>query len=582
MKINLDYYKEELDKKEIPEEYEEILEKVNNAKGDVSLTLNQKSKIKNILALSETRENILSWYEFKKDCSILELNAHYGELTGLLCKRAKKVVSIERSKLFSEIIKKRYENTNNLELYVGELEQIELKEKFDYAIIIGVAEKLEEYLEFAKEHVNDESKIIIALNNKFGIKSWITLKEDSQVINNSKTAMSKKKIDKILSGLNTKYYYPFPDYKMANIILTQKCNPSVSIINRDLTYKDEDVNFKETEAFKEIIKEDPEKVFSYSNSFLIEASKLPIEENDIKFISFSNMRKDEYRIRTTIKDKNVYKCNVNEKSKKHIEDIKKNIDIIKKLNISTLDSYDENNIISKYCDKQTLEQILKEIIQEQETDKFIEIVKEYEDYLLNKLNKINKEKIKKDNVFTRYKIDVDNEEKIEKLNFVKYGFWDMTFSNCFVIKNEYWFYDQEWLEYNVPVEFIIYRAIKYFTQLAKYVSVDEIYEKLEIAEYLEIFEKLDDRLQENIRKALFWRIHQKDELAKNKIIKFKELKTELENQKKINEQMKKTYDELYNSYIEKNNELSILKSSLSWKITKPLRTIRGLKNKRIK
>lgn len=582
MKINLDYYKEELDKKEIPEEYEEILEKVNNAKGDVSLTLNQKSKIKNILALSETRENILSWYEFKKDCSILELNAHYGELTGLLCKRAKKVVSIERSKLFSEIIKKRYENTNNLELYVGELEQIELKEKFDYAIIIGVAEKLEEYLEFAKEHVNDESKIIIALNNKFGIKSWITLKEDSQVINNSKTAMSKKKIDKILSGLNTKYYYPFPDYKMANIILTQKCNPSVSIINRDLTYKDEDVNFKETEAFKEIIKEDPEKVFGYSNSFLIEASKLPIEENDIKFISFSNMRKDEYRIRTTIKDKNVYKCNVNEKSKKHIEDIKKNIDIIKKLNISTLDSYDENNIISKYCDKQTLEQILKEIIQDQDIDKFIEIVKEYEDYLLNKLNKINIEKIKKDNVFTRYKIDVDNEEKIEKLNFVKYGFWDMTFSNCFVIKNEYWFYDQEWLEYNVPVEFIIYRAIKYFTQLAKYVSVDEIYEKLEIAEYLEIFEKLDDRLQENIRKALFWRIHQKDELAKNKIIKFKELKTELENQKKINEQMKKTYDELYNSYIEKNNELSILKSSLSWKITKPLRTIRGLKNKRIK
>ena len=72
MKLNLEYYKEELDNKLIPEEYEEVLEKVNSTDSDFSNTLDIKSKIKNILALSDIRENILNWYDFKKDCKILD------------------------------------------------------------------------------------------------------------------------------------------------------------------------------------------------------------------------------------------------------------------------------------------------------------------------------------------------------------------------------------------------------------------------------------------------------------------------------------------------------------------------------
>ena len=48
----------------------------------------------NIFALSDIRENILNWYDFRKDANILELNANYGEITGLLCNRALRVVAI--------------------------------------------------------------------------------------------------------------------------------------------------------------------------------------------------------------------------------------------------------------------------------------------------------------------------------------------------------------------------------------------------------------------------------------------------------------------------------------------------------
>lgn len=561
MKLNLNYYKEELDNKMIPEEFEEVLEKVNRTDKDFSKTLDKKSKIKNILALSEIRENFLNWYEFKDKCTILELNANYGEITGLLCDKAKNVVSIEESNKFAGIVEKRHKDRTNLELVVGNIENIKIKEKFDYAVIVGIAQSLDRYVQYAKEHLKEDGTIIIGINNKFGVKSWITEKEENKVVSNSNTAVSKNTLERLMKDFNFKYYYPLPDYKLPNIIYTPKYIPSVSNIDRDLTYKDENVNFKEVDAYKEILKEEPEKFFDFANSFLVEASKSQIQENEIKFIAFSNMRKDEYRIRTIVKDKEVYKTSVNEKSKEHIGKIKENIDILKRLNINTLDSYNENTIISKYCRESTLDEVLLNIYKEKGIEEFIEKIKEYTEFLETKLERVE---FKKNNIFKKYKIDYDI-EKIKKLNFVKYGLWDLIFSNCFVIDNEYYFYDQEWLEENIPVEYIIYRAVKYFNRMKRYMSDDEILQKLELLEYKEVFDDLDNKIQEKIRKPLFWNIHTKDELVKNKTKEIQKLKAEIVS--------------LKNAYIEKNNELAILKESFSWKITKPLRTIRKFTRK---
>lgn len=574
MKINLEYYKEECDNNKTPEEYEEILEKIESCEtNNFSKTLGNKAKIKNILALSDIRENILNWYNFEKEASILELNANYGEITGILSKRVQRVVSIEESRKCASIIEKRHKDKENLEIIVGNFENINLQEQFDYIVIIGMEEKIEKAIQYSKKHLKANGKMLIAVNNKFGIRAWITTKEEEKLINNDKSTINKNKLEKMLEGMNIEFYYPLPNYKMPNIIYTKKYMPTLSNIYRDITYKDENVNFKEVEAYKKIIENNPKDFEYFANSFLVEASNHKQNNTDIKFITFSNMRKDEYRIKTIIKEKEVYKSEVNEKSKKHIENVKANIKLLNELKINTLDSYDKEKIISKYVNEKTLEAILIEVLKDEGKEAFINRIKEYTKFLKEKLQIVQNVE---NNVFQKYKIELQN-TSLKNLTFVKYGLWDLIFQNCFIINNEYYFYDQEWKEENIPVEYIIYRAIIYFHESKKYISDEEIFEKLEITNYIEIFKKLDDKIQEKIRKPLMWNIHTKEELAGNKYKKQKQeiiskdneiinLKNEVENLKKENNR--------------KNNELITLQSSLSWKITKPLRILRKMANKK--
>ena len=96
------------------------------------------------------------------------------------------------------------------------------------------------------------------------------------------------------------------------------------------------------------------------------------------------------------------------------------------------------------------------------------------------------------NIFIKYKIECDK-SLLDKLTFVKNGLWDLIFQNCFVIDDEWYFYDQEWQEENIPIEYILYRAILYFHESKKYISDNEIFEKLEILEFVDIFKQLDDK-----------------------------------------------------------------------------------------
>lgn len=577
MKVKFDYYKEEYDLKPISEEFNEVLEKVQNCEDyDFSKTLDSKAKIKNILALSEIRENILNWYPFKENATILEMNANYGEITGMLCSKASKVVSIEQSKKYAEIIQKRHNDKENLELYVGNYSNIKLEEKFDYIVIIGKPENLNEAFEYAKNHLNDQGTILLAINNKFGVKSWITTKEEFKFTNNEKTAVTRESLDKLFEGMNCKYYYPLPDYKLTNIIYTENTLPSLADIYRDITYKDENVNFKEIEAYTEIIKNNPEDFKKFANSFLIEISKSEIENNDIRFVAFSNMRKDKYRVKTIVRNKHVEKSEINYKSAGHIQKIKNNIEILNEIGIKTLDSYQDGKIISKYSESETLEDELVKIIKEKGKEAFFGKIKEYKEFLKNKL--VILEQIPENNIFTKYKIEYETEE-ISKLTFIKHGLWDLIFQNCFIIDEDYYFYDQEWYEENIPLEYIIYRAILYFHESKRYISDAEVYENLGISNYIEIFKKLDDKIQEKIRKPLMWNIHTKEELQKNKYTKIKqELKLkddELQELKSEVKYLRQENENLRSQNSEKSNTLMVMEHSLSWRITRPLRKLRG-------
>jgi len=76
--------------------------------------------------LSSLRKNSISWYPFKSNCTILEVGGGMGAITDTLCKKAKKVTSIELSKRRATAIEMRNEKNNNLSIIM--LRNINLKD----------------------------------------------------------------------------------------------------------------------------------------------------------------------------------------------------------------------------------------------------------------------------------------------------------------------------------------------------------------------------------------------------------------------------------------------------------------------
>ena len=157
------------------------------------------------------------------------------------------------------------------------------------------------------------------------------------------------------------------------------------------------------------------------------------------------------------------------------------------------------------------------------------------------------------------------------MHFIKNGLWDLIFQNTFYINNELYFYDQEWYEENIPVEFIVYRAITYFGELHRYISKEKLLEKLNLLEMKEIFEKLDNSIQLEIRDEEMWNLHTKMKTGQTLFDLYNNLKIEFEQyKKKYNEEENKKLQEEITSLENYNKKM---KESTSWKITKPIRAI---------
>ena len=70
-------------------------------------------KINNVLEESKLRENILSWYPFKSEATVLEIGANTGEITGVLCEKCSKVYSIEENQEKKKKIENRHKEKEN-------------------------------------------------------------------------------------------------------------------------------------------------------------------------------------------------------------------------------------------------------------------------------------------------------------------------------------------------------------------------------------------------------------------------------------------------------------------------------------
>ena len=199
MKLNLDFYKDEVELSRNDNLIFEKIQKIENTNYDESL---KDMSFNEYNELSNFRLNVINWYEFKNKENVLEIGCSYGIITEYLSDIFKNVVNIDYSKKRSENISSKLENKENVEFIVGNLKDIKFKNKFDYIVICSnqaeyvkfFNHSIKEYISFLKTLLNERGTIIITLDNKFGVKYLCGGKDISEnVIGNSFLSDSNKK-----------------------------------------------------------------------------------------------------------------------------------------------------------------------------------------------------------------------------------------------------------------------------------------------------------------------------------------------------------------------------------------------------
>lgn len=140
--------------------------------------------------LSSLRENIVEWIPMGKDAKVLEVGSGCGAITGALSRKAGSVTCVELSKKRSLINAHRHSDCENVNIHVGNFKDIEpdLADDYDFICLIGVFEygqnyiggdtPFEDFLKILMRHLKKDGRIVIAIENKYGLKYFAGCKED--------------------------------------------------------------------------------------------------------------------------------------------------------------------------------------------------------------------------------------------------------------------------------------------------------------------------------------------------------------------------------------------------------------------
>ena len=317
--LNLDYYSGK-DLYSDGDIENEILEIVKAGKWSER---NTDVKFPVLYHLTSVRENILNWYPFKKEGTCLEIGSGCGAITGLLCRRLARVVSVELSKRRAEINFARHSHLENLEIRVGNQNDMEFSEGFDYVVLNGVFEyamsftegeyPYETFLMNISKFLKPDGVILIAIENRLGLKYFAGAPEDhtdgyfdgirGYRDNRSVRTFSRSEWEKLMKRCGLDYYqfyYPYPDYKFPKEIFTDESLKEQKYGCPTWNFTKYRMALFEEHKMAETLQEEGV-IASFANSFLIEMSRRPLsEEKRVVYAKLNTDRAEEYAIGTVL------------------------------------------------------------------------------------------------------------------------------------------------------------------------------------------------------------------------------------------------------------------------------------------
>lgn len=484
---------------------DEILEIVKDASRVEYPTIIEERKSWPVLYhLSPLRGNIVDWLPIKSGDKVLEIGSGCGAITEKLSEKAKSVTCVDLSAKRSHINAYRNQDRDNIEIYVGNFADLEpsLDEDYDFACMIGVFEygqsyihsqtPYEDFLKIMRKHVKNNGRIVIAIENKFGLKYWAGCKEDhlgtyfsgleGYPEGGSARTFTRPGLEKIFKNCgveNYSFYYPYPDYKFATSIYSDKRLPGTGELTDNIRNFDRDrmVLFNEKYVYDGITKDHLFDIFS--NSYLVVLG----EDTKIDYVKYSNDRAADYALRTEILDtpkgRKVRKVPLNDEAKAHIKSMKRSFELLKK-------RYEGSGLLINPCEISpdgsyaefpyekgvTLEKLLDECLEKNDMEGFYTLFDRYLEL-----------------------ISYGEEEQVTD--------YDLIFANILVDGDNWTVIDYEWtLEKQIPTSEVAFRALYCYVleeEKRNKLNLDLIIDKLGITQQeAEDYREKESRFQKQV------------------------------------------------------------------------------------
>lgn len=145
-------------------------------------------------------------------------------------------------------------NFQTVEKDLGQFDVITLIGVLEYAqYYISSKKPYEEFLKIVLKHLKPNGKLILAIENKLGMKYWAGCKEDhnggyfesieNYPNNKGVRTFSRGELEKMFIDTgysNHEFYYPYPDYKLPMAIYSDKFLPSLGDLRNNMRNFDGD------------------------------------------------------------------------------------------------------------------------------------------------------------------------------------------------------------------------------------------------------------------------------------------------------------------------------------------------------
>jgi SAM-dependent methyltransferase len=253
-----------------------------------------------------SRWNLISWFDGWKGKKVLEIGSECGAYTSYLTRQASRVTCLETSALYQEVNEARHKGTTNTVFLTGAMNKlINTNEKYDCILITQAFAKAASYvchedqydmadefmasqkelLKQASELLTKDGRIILAVDNRMGLKYFAGAKEpntgeyfgglEGQSGGHGERAFTSAEMEKIFAqipNLQVETYYPYPDYRYPKMIYSEHYLPKKGeLVQNDLDLDAPNLQLYNVEkAFDMIIDHETFPLFSNSFMYILE------------------------------------------------------------------------------------------------------------------------------------------------------------------------------------------------------------------------------------------------------------------------------------------------------------------------